>query len=372
MGYKIRPSSLARVMACTASPSLIAQYPAIEDETSPAAHEGTVCHSLCAIDLLTGVSVKSYLGKVVDGIEITLDLVKAMQVYVAYVNLNVGKGTLYLEERVALDAELGGTADAIIVSEDKKEIHVIDLKMGAGIWVDVEDNPQLTFYGVAAAKQLCKKYEKIKTTIVQPRCHRRKGDLIRSAEYTRAQGQAFIRRLRKSVDTVNGPKATFAVGKHCRFCLVLPVCEEHKKLASGAIALPPDAAGVDLINSLDMLDSLTMWMKAVKKHALAELKKGANLGTWCLVDKRAMRKWKDDDLVLKTVEDLGSFLGIEPDSMVEKTVLSVAQLEAKIGELPSELSCLVEAKSSGKTLGKAKENDAVALLDSQLAAFIKS
>jgi len=178
------------------------------------------------------------------------DFVSAVKVYTDYVSEtfnrlcnDVGDSNvqLLIERRFDLDElheGLGGTADAVIVSECDT-LHVIDLKFGRGHLVEVEDNEQLMTYGLGALLEH-PLAESITVTIVQPRAKHSDGP-IRSQVFdarelesfgndtlvpaARACFEAIHQVYEEELDPASIPREA---GSHCTFCPQLPFCPEAK------------------------------------------------------------------------------------------------------------------------------------------------
>lgn len=91
--------------------------------------------------------------------------------------------TLHVEQRVAVNPNVYGTADAVVWQPEKKALHVVDLKYGAGVPVEVNNNLQLMIYALAALLTMNYNAETVTITIVQPRCPHPQGP-IRSVTYS--------------------------------------------------------------------------------------------------------------------------------------------------------------------------------------------
>jgi hypothetical protein len=93
------------------------------------------------------------------------------------------------------------------------------------------------------------------------------------------------------------------------------------------------------------------WMSAVREYTFNLMTQGVHIPGWKLVQKRAMRKWKDEAAVEAWVE--ASRTGIRAYTVPE--LLSPAQMEKAVGKknLPADLYVSI---SSGLTL--AAEQDA--------------
>jgi hypothetical protein len=194
-------------MACHASANLEAAIPGlqlpIEDRTvENAANKGTMMHKFMEdISVLTPAEL--------------LGLAKAIE-YIA---------TLRKKRRFKMEVELKGsgwwlsqnpgtTADVVLYVKD--ELHVVDYKFGK-IKVEVDDNGQLLFYGLAFSP-LAPKAKGVWVHIVQPFA-----DNIESVYFTAAELEKF------RVDSANADRAiqagsvTFGpTDKGCTFCPANP------------------------------------------------------------------------------------------------------------------------------------------------------
>jgi hypothetical protein len=108
---------------------------------------------------------------------------------------------LHVEQRVAVSTEVYGTADAIVWQPAKKRLHVVDLKYGAGVAVNVIGNLQLKIYALAALLTMNYDAQEVVVTIVQPRCPHPDGP-IRSATYDAVDLLEFFADLEDAVKRV--------------------------------------------------------------------------------------------------------------------------------------------------------------------------
>ena len=116
-------------------------------------------------------------------------------------------------------------------------LSVIDLKYGAGVPVEVEDNPQLLYYGLGAllANKQWKPHE-VEVVIVQPRCPHPDGpvrsqvlqvvdllefaaDLVEAVKRTEEASEQHA-----TLDTLNWMRAYLNPGDHCRWCPAAAIC----------------------------------------------------------------------------------------------------------------------------------------------------
>ena len=90
-----------------------------------------------------------------------------------------------------------GTCDFCPYSEKRRELHIVDFKYGAGVWVNAKSNSQLKYYAVGAVLMINKPIARISMTVVQPRFA--KGDPVRSTTIS-------VVELAEWVDRADGPR----------------------------------------------------------------------------------------------------------------------------------------------------------------------
>lgn len=309
MHSKLGASSAYRWMNCSGSVNLI--IPGISKDSEYAAL-GTEAHRIAAMILETNVY-----PEIID-----TDMKYAVNTYVDYIHSLGGK--LYIEQQLQLTDQMWGTCDAII--EKDTHLDVVDYKHGAGIVVDVEDNPQLLYYALCAS-MFFPKAETFTLTIVQPRAYHEDGP-IRSWDVTRQHLERFSHDLMIAAVRTEDPKAPLVTGDHCRFCAALAYCpkvhEEAQALAVQEFS-PVALSGTALAKALDMAQKLEPWIKALEKHAMDAALRGIHIPGYALVDKRYSRVWNDF-----TEEELVKRFGDE--AYEPKSLKSPAKLE-KLGAI---------------------------------------
>ncbi|WP_158665247.1 DUF2800 domain-containing protein [Ensifer adhaerens] len=266
-----------------------------------------------------------------------------------------------------LHSDLFGTSDAIVWQPSIERLSVIDLKYGAGVPVEVEDNPQLQYYALGAllANKQWKPRE-VEVVIVQPRCPHPDGPV-------RAQVLQVVDLLDFAADLVEAVKRTeeasaaclcadsgpleaqwqrmyLHAGDHCRFCPAAAICPAQKnkaqQLAKQAFApgLPYDAQ--QLAETLEWLPVLEAWIKNTREFAYAEAEKGHDIPRHKLVEKRATRKWRSEsDAAAVIVPIIGA------DAAFEHKLMSPAAMEKCLPKDQRKiLDDLCVKESSGHTL----------------------
>lgn len=369
---RLSASSAYRWVACPGSVLLIESLPeAHQDTGSSFAQEGTAAHALLEACLLLGIDASDYLETLLEGIEVDEEMVSGVQVALDTVKAVLDAypdAVLHTECRVSLRflgrPDMFGTADVVIWSPSARVITVIDFKYGKGVVVEAKDNLQLGMYGLGAAFDVSgEDVERVDTWIVQPRAWHADGP-VRGDTMNHEALPVLGRKLLRAAEATEDPKAPLVAGEHCRFCPASPVCPAKAAHAQSVTMTAFDGEVLDIpapekldhetfLRALNAADQIEIWLKAVRAHAQRMLEVGEEIPGWKLVQRRAMRKWKDEYLVREwavlTDDDL---LG----SVYESSLRSVAQVEKiakKAGvDLPTEL---YEKVSSGVTM--APEHD---------------
>lgn len=356
-------SSAHRWFECPASIPLSVDK---ERQSSVYAMEGTAAHNVAEL-ILTGMAtpdslVDTYMD--IDGTDIliTQEMLDAVKVYTDYVEQYKDEALEYnIEHKFQLkwiDEELFGTNDASVALIDGKVI-VVDFKYGQGIPVEAEENEQLLYYALGAAKKY-PGYD-LELVIIQPRSFHPAG-AIRKWSVPYSKLEEFEGVLRGKVIRVQAARAKFeasgaegldgfySAGGHCKFC---PAAKECLNLRNEAInaaqmdfndvtVLPPPPATLNngqISVALSMVDIMEQWITSVREHAYDLLSKGETVPGYKLVQKYGNRKWKDEEAVIEAlVLDHG-------DAIYNKKLKSPAQLEKIVGK-PT-VSGLCEVPSNG-------------------------
>jgi hypothetical protein len=318
---RIGASSMYRWRACPGSVRLSEGMP---NNSTVYAAEGSVAHAWAEYKLsalLTGAfQAPLYkLGdKVVhDGheIEITEEMETAVDFYVATIWEHASRPgcTLRIEQRLDLSSihpGMFGTSDAVVIEPESKKVTVYDLKFGAGIAVDAEDNEQMQFYAVGTLLGVSTGVSTIEVVIVQPRAFHPLGP-VRRWSFPAVEIFDFIADMKAAAVATEDPNAPFAAGDHCRFCPAQPVCETLKdynlKIAQtefppiegtvidGKPAPQPKYDPAKLNEVLRALPVIESWMNSVKAFARAEALAGRGSDGHKLVRGRGSREVVDEN-----------------------------------------------------------------------------
>ena len=367
---KIGASSMKRWQACPGSVKL---SEGIESRSSVFAEEGTKAHELAEKWLLNGESAL---------VGYPIDMVEHVSVYVDAVAERVDDdpvvNRLLVEQRFhlhELHSDLFGTSDAIVWRPDLERLSVIDLKYGAGVPVEVEDNPQLQYYALGAllANKQWKPRE-VEVVIVQPRCPHPDGpvrtqvlqvvdlldfaaDLVEAVKRTELASAQFalIGPGLGQVTKEGWERAHLALGDHCRFCPAAAICPKQRSKAQelAKIAFTPGVSydAQQLADTLEWLPILEAWIKNTREFAYAEAEKGHDIPRHKLVDKQARAKFREGVL-----SRLAEKLGVAPSELVEEAPLKgITEVKALApGKNDKERAAFIEEftikESSGHTL----------------------
>jgi len=333
---KVGASSMHRWSNCPGSVRLSEGVP---KRTSSHAEEGTLAHEVAAA-LLEGHSV-----------DVPEDMVEHLDVYTTFIRGLEGERRI--EHRFNLDnlyKGAFGTADAVVYNPATKTLHVVDLKYGVGVGVEVANNPQLMFYGLGALLSTGYPCETVDLVIVQPRFPHPDGP-VRRWSIEAVDLFDFAADLVKFAKATEPPDAPLTPGDWCRWCPASGVCPAIRSKAqelakvefSPRFTYDPKV----LAETLHFLPILETWAKATREFAYGEAEHGRTPPGWKLVEKRPTRKWIDENQAAGQL----AAMDCREDEIFEKKIISPAKAEKLLGK-PAKLALadLTVAESSGYTL----------------------
>jgi hypothetical protein len=361
-------STAKRVINCPGSVALCQKVP--PKPSSKYADEGTLLHNVMAELLGQDKELRYVLGMEYNGIKLTDDLLDE-KIRPAMDAINEIDPNAQLEFAVEQTVSFGNLLPGVFGSCDLigrigNRAIVLDWKFGDGVAVEVEENPQLLFYTAAAIRTpaldwVFKGVKEIECIIVQPPQVKR---WVTSFDRVRL----FERELVHAVKQAERPDAALKIGEHCRWCAAKPICP----LMTGAV----DRAAQTQIKELDaaqlgqMLERAQMledWISDLRALAMQVLESGNLVPGFKLVQKRATRKWADDERAKQAL-----LAHLPSEDVIETTVVSPAQAEKKLKKLKLPLpDDLVVSVSTGNTM--APESDprpAVLQIGQQLTAAL--
>lgn len=342
----IGASSMSRWSKCPGSVALSKDIP---KTSSVYADEGTEAHELAASILLGQKVDKEPDDEMLENVSVYVNYVKSLQ------RLNAKSLIEHKFDLSKLHPGLFGTADAVVYIPEKKLLHVVDLKYGAGVAVEVTNNPQLQYYGLGALISTNYPCVEIELTIVQPRLNHSQGP-IRSQRLGVMELMDFSADLIDYAKATEKPNAKLVSGSHCKFCPAKALCPELSKTAiekakdefSAITPYSPEK----LAETLTLLPQIEAWAKGVREFAYSEAQHGRCPPGFKLVAKRVTRKWKNEDDAVKHLE---WNLRLKADDIFEPPAIkSVAQIEKLVGKEKFKsdmaLNDLISQESSGNSL----------------------
>lgn len=341
---QLSPSSAVRWMACPGSVQLCAGK---VDTSSSFADEGTDAHELAALCLETNTDADAYLGRVMEkGNAVNAEMVLAVQDYLNYVRTVVAavNGTLLVEQRLPISGITGepdakGTSDVVILSAD--ELIVIDLKYGRGVPVQADHNPQLQIYGLAALHEfsLVQDFKTVRMAIHQPRL----GAVSEWAQTVEELEEFGADVLLAAQMTAAQDAALYPTDKGCKFCKAKADCP-------ALVAKVQEAVGADfddlttwdrdttkraltdhqttpddkLASSMQVLDLIEGWIKAVRAEVESRLLAGVSVAGYKLVQgKKGNRAWSSPEEAEKQLKAMR----LKVEEMYELSLISPTAAE---------------------------------------------
>ena len=334
---KLGASSMHRWSKC---PGSIRQSESFTPRESIYASEGSDAHAYAAFCLTRPRKAtkvedigkeRQFDGRIFTPTE---DMRDAVETYCLEVRHNLDRRVkIRIEQRFDLSSVYPGcfgTADCVIWRPATKMLIVIDYKHGAGIPVEVEDNPQLLYYGLGALLSTGYPATTVRLIIVQPRRFHPDGP-VRSWDVPAMDLIDFRADLIGYAKATEDPNALLNPGDWCYFCPGRSLCPaltaqatELAKIEFGP-KLPYDPKV--LKRALDARDAIKAWLKGLDEFAYAEAEAGRCSPGYKLVAKRPTRKWRDDVEVVEHLRDLGLSTDVifaplkpKPPAQLEKLV----------------------------------------------------
>lgn len=325
------PSALHRTLNCPPSLVLGEQF---QDEESSYAAEGSAGHALAEhlikkhLKQRTKRPVSDYYSD---------DLMEAVEDYVAFVIEQIEaakrecKSPLFsVEQRVDISEyspDCFGTADMVIVTD--KVAHVIDLKLGRGVEVSAEENPQLMAYGLGVLEMVEMLYdiELVRLTIFQPRINNfSTWDITPDALKT--WGEEILKP--RSAMALAGA-GEFQSGSWCRFCKARNQCraraEEFLRLAQMEFRQPALLSDDEIAKIISVSDELAKWAADVYAYAQDQaITHGKEWNGYKLVEGRSNRKYSSDAEVEKAAKEAGY------TDIYKQTLIGVTEMERLMGK----------------------------------------
>ena len=351
----LRASASARWIACPASARLSSLMPYVEG--GDAAKMGTAIHALAEHCFKHDLDPMKFEGKVYEGIlmteencEFALQHLKAIWA----IEDELGQGCVSVEKFLPYietpTFKVGGTADVIGISIEKRKLIIADLKTGRG-YVDAESE-QLKLYALAAMEDrlLYKDIDTVELWIIQPHHGEVRKHTMTTQELVDWEHYVLTPAMANALNPAFPPVPSDSA---CQYCPAKTICPAQANIVETVATAPivemltEEQISV-LLAKFDMVED---YIKAVRDHALKRMEKGAVIQGWQLAPKRALRSWTSEEEAKKQL----LFLGLTPEQITKTELLTPAQVEKLLPKgLKESIEPLTSRISSGLTLARDK------------------
>jgi len=328
---RFSPSAANRRIHCP--PSLLLEEQFEEGESTYAA-EGTAGHELAEhlirkyLKLRTKRPTSDYY---------TDELLAAVNEYVSFVigeietaRRDCSQPVIVVEQRVDASEYVDscfGTADMVIITD--KVAHVIDLKLGKGVEVHAEENPQLMIYGLGVLHMAESLYdiETVRMTIFQPRLYNISSWEV-EPEYLKRWGEEVLRPAGAQAMIGAGE---FAAGSWCRFCRARNQCraraEHFLDMAKMDFKKPALLTDTEIADILGKADELSKWASDIYAFAQEQaINEGKHWPGYKVVEGRSNRKFTSDEDVIEAAQAAGY------KDIFRKTLIGITEMERLMGK----------------------------------------
>lgn len=350
----LAPSGAHKWMAC---PGSLRMERGLPDTAGFDAAEGTAAHELGAMCLINDMSAADLVRTEIKVgprlFVVDQDMARSVQIYVDTVRAMTEGGMLMVEQKVDFSDVVAvrgstGTADAIGLMYDAREIQVHDLKYGRGVKVEATQNKQLMLYALGALDQfgMLAEFDRLRLVIHQPRLDHVSEwvisvpDLVAFGREAKRAAQRVIYCLEEDFD----PASDLQPGEEqCRWCKAKPTCPALRDHVLATVSddfvdltqplkpqLSPAVERLDasdnhhIANCLGAVDLIEGWCKAVRSKAESELLAGRAVPGFKLVEgKRGHRKWANAE----EVEALLKSMRLKHDQIYDYSLISPTQAE---------------------------------------------
>lgn len=278
---KLSPSAAERWLSCTRSPSYLVEnaHRLPEDLETAYSREGTEAHSHAAAALLFGYVEDSIPEHMRAGVKGWVELVESQV---------TGPKQLQVEIKVPLfyKPDSNGIVDAWVLTDEC--LYINDFKFGAGVMVEVRNNPQLVIYAESLIrtmelreKGLPEQFD-VQIAVFQPRT--REGEPLKVWRTSLGEVGLLASRIGAVASAIlkdNREVVTFAPSPDaCRWCPAKGFCEAR---AEGAVQPLRDAGATgenpfEVIKTACNLDHTALPVPVLEQLAVASIE--GTLAKW--------------------------------------------------------------------------------------------
>ena len=363
-------SGAERWMNCPGSIAMLKNLNLPPSDESDFAAEGTAAHEAAAKCIRDDLEPWQIVGeKFYKDIPCTVEMADAIETYVSFVRpLKNTFGTWWCEYAFCdpdVHKDFYGTVD--FGSIDEGTINVVDFKYGAGITVEVVENPQLMYY--AYGFYLFRPdARRVRLSIVQPRAFHQDGKIrtweISAEELAQWGEQKLIPAiLAAQIDE------TFDAGPWCRFCPAKLVCPLLDGIYKASASFDPkrygDMSDDALGRDYTLIQAIKFRIKAIEDEVMKRSMLGRQITGTKVVNKKADRVWKSE-AEARLREALGAEAFTAPTL---KTPPKIEELGGPARELVKELAY---TPHTGYTIARADDPRPAVKVQTDQDAFAKS
>lgn len=347
---KLSPSAASRWIACPPSVAFTLDMP---DEGSTSAQEGSIAHEVAeAVLRLRWAGNLTY----PDIAGATMEMLEYAEDYASYVmqashSMEVELG---IERRVDVSLYVPdsfGTVDCYLYCPRQKELHIIDYKYGRGVRVSAVENAQMRIYALGLIDELQMlggDIKRVTTTIYQPRIGNISSEELEVEELIR-WGEEVLAPAAELADKGEGE---FRAGAHCVFCRGKATCRalaDEMISLSAMVDIEANMLSLDEIGeALTKVELLSVYVKALKEHALASALAGKTPRGYKLVEGRSVRRYISEEAVANRLKEEA----IPEDLIYERSIVGITACEKLLGKkrFAEVLGGLVEKPAGKPTL----------------------
>lgn len=322
-------SGAERWMNCPGSVDLLNNLSLPQSDEEDWTKEGTAMHEAAAYCLNNGCDTWEITGQVFEGVEVDAEMARHIQVYLDHVRADMEQAVAYFVEfgiSSPVHPDFYGTLDFGAVLPTR--IKVKDLKGGAGIAVEVIDNPQVKYYSFGLIDGLERKTGKlfpddtvVELGIIQPRAFHHDGP-IRLWETTVGEIKAWVHDVLVPAMNMTAMDNDLDAGKWCRFCPAKLVCPLLTGIFRAAATCNPDEvihfSPQVLGENYRLIQAVKFYQTALERAAMSYLNRGVAVPHAKLVNKKANRVFRSSADVIKRFGD---------DAYAPRELRSPAELE---------------------------------------------
>lgn len=328
---RFSPSAANRRIHCPPSLLLEEQF---EDGESVYAAEGTAGHALA--EHLIRKYLKQRTKRPTSEFY-TDELLEAVDEYVSFVIGEIEDArreckspVLLVEQRVDASEYVDscfGTADMVIITD--KVAHIIDLKLGKGVEVHAEENPQLMIYGLGVLNMAEALYdiETVRMTIFQPRLGNSSTWSV-APEYLKRWGDEVLRPA--GAQALMGA-GEFMAGSWCRFCKARNQCrvraESFLEMAKLEFTQPALLSDEEIADVIAKADELAKWAADVYAFAQDEaIVHGKQWPGFKVAEGKSSRKYTSEEKVAQAATAAGY------KDIYKRSLIGITEMERLMGK----------------------------------------